>query len=146
MQQGVMRLVRPLVTPTRVFVIVALVTGVTVALFARPFAGDDEQTHFYRAYAITRGDLMLQVRGLGVGSNIPTGIVNETTRLFALGTSPRSDALRRWDVSVHNGADEFVSYPMATLSPIGHAPAAIGVGLGRIFGASPLVMMFLARL
>lgn len=146
MQQGLVRLVRPFSTPTRFFVIVALVTGVAVAVLARPFSGDDEPTHFWRAYAITRGDLMLQVRGYGVGSELPSGVVNEGTRLFALGTSPRSDTWRRWDATVHDGPDEFVSYPMAQISPLGHVPAAIGVGIGRLFGASPLLLMLLGRL
>src|SRR5947209_17479691 len=103
MRPGLVRVMRPFSTPARFFVVVALVTGIAIVMLARPFSGDDEPTHFWRAYAITRGDLMLEVRGFSVGSELPTGVVNEGTHVFALGTSPRGDAWRRWDVHVRNG-------------------------------------------
>ena len=95
---------------------------------------------------MTRGDMMLEVRGFGVGSDLPGGLVDEMTRLRVLGgTAERSATWRRWNVDIAAGRDEFVSYPMATLSPIGHAPSAIGIGFGRMFGASPFVLLLLAR-
>ena len=130
-------------TPTRLFLIVALLVGSAVALLARPFAADDETTHFERAYAITRGDLVAEVRGYGVGSELPKGVVDEVTRLTALGGSQRSAAWRRWNAHPATGADEFVSYPMATLSPGGHASMAIGIGIGRMLGAARLSSLIL---
>ncbi len=139
--------VRSLATPVRFFCVTALVIGFAVAVLTRPFAGDDEQTHFARSYAITRGDLILEVRGFGVGSDLPSGLTQEMTKLRVVGgTERRSATWERWNDAVADGPDEFVSYPMATLSPAGHIPSAVGIGVGRIFGASPLVLLILARI
>src|SRR6202795_4617454 len=36
--------------------------------------------------------------------------------------------------------------PVAPYSPVGYIPHAVGIGLGRLFGASPLVLFYLGRL
>ena len=139
------RLLRWGATPTRFFVVVALTVGCVIAAFVRPFAGDDESSHFARAYAITRGDFVLDVRGFGVGSELPKGVIDEVSKIASLGGAPRSAALHRWNVAVADGPDEFVSYPMATVSPAGHIAMAAGVGVGRAVGAAPLLLLYLAR-
>ena len=138
--------IRLLATPTHFFFVSAMLVGFVVVVLTHPFAGDDEQTHFARSYAITRGDWMLEVRGFGVGSQLPSGLIDEMTRLRVLsGTESRSATWNRWNVDISDGPDEFVSYPMATLSPVGHIPGAIGIGIGRILGVSPFVLLLLAR-
>jgi hypothetical protein len=133
-------------SPVRCFVTLALIGGIAVVGLARPRAPHDEDTHFFRAYAITEGHLTLEVHGGGVGSRLPVGVVHEFATLHLDGAKGLGSAWSDWNDPTPGGRHKFVSYPMSALSFVGHIPAAVGIAIGRAFGTSLFVMLLLARL
>lgn len=132
--------------PARFFLTVTLVAGVAMAVLIPPLGGDDEGTHFSRGYAITQGKLVLEVQDNGVGSTLPGDLVEDLFRLRGEAADNRWAGWEHVFDDAPHGDPVFTSYPMAALSPLGHVPEAIGIGLGRLMGLSAFGLFFMARL
>ena len=88
---------------------------------------------------------MLETRGRGVGSELPRQLVSEVTRVKFAGFGSNTAAWTHLHDESPSGPKQFVSYQMAALSFLGHLPSSIGIGIGRLFGSSVLLMLLMAR-
>ncbi|HEY1921576.1 MAG TPA: DUF2142 domain-containing protein, partial [Tepidisphaeraceae bacterium] len=118
-------------------------------LIVPPFQVPDEPDHFVRAYQISEGRLVSTWEG-GIGRGIlPVSIVrilepfgpvryNKTTTSWA----EIRDALR-----IPLQPDVRAKYILETAhySPLAYMPQAVGIGIGRIMGWPPLVLMYMGR-
>jgi hypothetical protein len=136
-----------------VFLAVALAWGVAQVFLVPPLQVPDEGDHWFRAWALTDGQLTADKQGMITlpASFAPTADLY--TRLVAAGVLPLS----------LDGQPGFAGYEdlfnspgpsgtirvasrVATYGPVGYLPQAVGVGLGRLAGAPPLTCFYLARL
>jgi len=125
------------------FLRIALLIGViytVVTLFAYC---TDEDYHFMRAFGITGGEFMPTFVDGQPGIHLPIGFKNATQReawtLANFATSP----------DLTSPVRELIFFPRmrsADYLPLCYLPGAIGVGLGRLFGAPLVVDVLLGRL
>ena len=136
-----------------VFLVIALAWGVPQVFLVPPLQVPDEEAHWFRAWAMTEG----QVTAARDGTlTLPAGfarIDDLYTRLAA--TVGRLPVSLEGQPNFSGYADLFntpapgtvkVVSRVANYSPVGYLPQAVGIGLGRLAGASPLTCFYLARL
>ncbi len=145
-------------SPLGVLLIVGLGTGLVVAFLTPRFAGIDEPYHYLRSWSLTDGQIVPDTGPLpgdvtAGGLCLPSSLVKDLS-------NERAPYLRRqiphWDgtdvlktTACPDGRTDHRFVDVATFawySPIGYAPQAVGVGLGRIVGAGVGVQSMLARL
>ena len=139
-----------------VFLVIALAWGVAQVFIVPPLQVPDEGDHWFRAWALTEGQLTadgqgvitlpgdfartadLYTRLLGVGgmSGLPVSLEGQA------GFSSYEDLFNSPGTS---GAVRVVSR-VASYGPVGYLPQAAGIALGRLVGARPLTCFYLARL
>jgi uncharacterized membrane protein len=120
-----------------------------------PLSVADEPGHFYRAVAITSGELLAERRPDGkVGAVLPSSLERLVPELGVGELLPREPA-RRVDLQRVRAAlgwpldpadRRFVEFPTAALYPaVVHLPQALGVAAGRLLGLGPLWLVYLGR-
>jgi uncharacterized membrane protein len=138
--------------PAAVFVGV-LVAGLFCGLGTPPFSGYDEFRHFAHAWQVSDGRLFPRDGRIATGAHaqggvLPSGVVHDMNTLFIEG---RSHDPARLFANLGNrasgGSPEFVDFSnVASYSIVSYLPAATGIRVGRLIGASTLLLVVLARL
>ncbi|MBU6419982.1 MAG: DUF2142 domain-containing protein [Proteobacteria bacterium] len=142
------------------FLACALPVLALTALLTPPGQSPDEPAHLVRADSLLHGALLLTRKprfdpGSGkveeqVGMKIDAGLLEAgfgaTTQIDGRPVVTTADAAQLRQIPwVHQQI--FVSIPnTATYFPLAYLPPAIGLGVGRLFGASPFICIILARL
>jgi hypothetical protein len=149
--------------PAVMFLVVGGIVAVVLAFVRPPFDGIDEPAHFVRAYQISTGRLAPEESAdpPGGGACMPRAVLlefdaaradNLARRLESNGLAPTDVADARLEQGVDRlprcGRDgrfsDFSSF--GWYSPVAYVPAAVGIAVGRTFGAGADVMLQLARL
>ncbi len=137
-----------------VFLVLALVGGTAQVFIVPPLQVPDEGDHWFRAWAMTNGQLTTDPAGAVTlpGSfarlaDFYAGLISDTQVLPAsLNGQPGFTGYDDlFNDTASSDAIEVVSRA-ANYGPVGYLPQAAGVGLGRLMGASPLASFYLARL
>ena len=140
--------------PEGIFLVIALAWGLLQVFIVPPLQVPDEGDHWFRAWALTDGQLTADPQGMlelpGTFANAVgfyTGQISDTRVLPAsLVGLPGFTGYE----DLFNGAGSSSSVTVASrvgfYGPVGYLPQAAGIGLGRLVGASPLVCFYLARL
>ncbi|KAA0235312.1 MAG: hypothetical protein JJLCMIEE_01654 [Acidimicrobiales bacterium] len=145
----------------RCFVAVGSIVGLSLVFITPLWAGIDEPGHFYRAYQLTEGRLIPVEDPTGVaeggGACLPTDVVAdvEKGRLDYLaagardagtfsGETPEPDLSNAIPCGEDRVFVEFATF--SWYSPLGYAPQALAVGVGRLVGAPVSIQLVLARL
>jgi uncharacterized membrane protein len=143
--------------PARIFAVLGPLFGLLYVFATPPFQSPDEPQHFYRAYQVSElgliGRRMEGDPAPRAGGALPKSLKRAADR--ALDDIPHN--LRRhvdpqalasaWAVPLDPADREFLDFPTNVLySPVPYAPQALGLFLGRLFHARPLVLLALARL
>lgn len=134
-------------------------------VFSPPFRGPDELIHFYRAYSISEGNVLCQVKtppdgkretpldSKWIGNEIPHSIqvtADRTVTRVEKPPIPEDAIASAFRIPERSTPRALVSYTMwssiATYSPVAYLPQSVGILLGRIFSLSPILLMYLARL
>lgn len=140
--------------PDRFFLVAGLACGLAFLFGTPPFQAPDEPNHFYRAYAVSEGNLGAQ-RGEegGVGAVLPASLQEVGTDL--LGDLPfrpdvkmsRDKIFQALRVPLQPERRRFADYRNTALfTPTAHLPQAAGIAVARWLGAGPLVLFYAARL
>jgi uncharacterized membrane protein len=136
--------------PELVVATIGLVAGLAFAFLTPPLAGYDEAIHFLRANQISHGGLIATHRGHLLGGWVPSGLRAELARLLTRGLLAHGDHtgfLGHLGDRPPGGPRVFLDFPSgAVYSPVPYAPAALLMAIGRAFGASTLVLVYLGRL
>jgi uncharacterized membrane protein len=137
----------------RSFNILQLATVLGIALLALvavtpPLTGTDEATHLMRVFAVSRGEWFPShgPDGKGLGGVLPESLVVTLGDIQYDAQHSRTAFLSDFSLRAPDGRTKYYSFPTAELSPVGYAVPAVAVRVGRAFGASPLVLSYLARL
>jgi len=140
-----------------VFLVIALGWGVAQVFIVPPLQVPDEGDHWFRAWALTDGQLTADQEGMVTLPGSFARLSGLYTRLVG-----GVGGMLSLPVSLE-GQEGFSGYPdlfnspgppgtirvpsrVATYGPVGYLPQAAGVGLGRLVDASPLACFYLARL
>lgn len=142
------------VTPLRFFIVVATVFGGFFMLVTPPLQTPDETVHFLRAYQISEANPVIDRVDGKVGGRLPKSLgdtIAETTTnpQISFYPSAKYDAGKTYrSLSIDDdGQKEVYDFSATALySPVSYMPQAVGVGVGRLLGLSPVVMMYLGRL
>ena len=136
-----------------VFLVIALAWGVAQVFLVPPLQVPDEGDHWFRAWAMTEGQLTADNQEMITLPASFTRTADLYTRLVAAGVLPVSlegqagfsgyEAL--FDSPGPSGTVRVVSR-VASYGPVGYLPQAVGIGLGQLLGAPPLACFYLARL
>lgn len=143
----------------RGFLTIGVLAGLGLVFVVPVFAGIDEPYHYLRAWSITSGTLMPSVGDLpgdvrGGGLCLPTALTNELFEAREPYLDRQSwfegdDPLKTTVCPGRQSTDRDTFVDMATFawySPVGYAPQAAAVGLGRLAGMGPAGQSLLARL
>ncbi|HLZ14432.1 MAG TPA: DUF2142 domain-containing protein, partial [Candidatus Saccharimonadales bacterium] len=141
------------ISPSRFFLVCALVFGLSFLIFTPPFNVPDEQAHFFRAYQISEGSFVAKKIPQGVGGYLPWNLL--TTANTLIGDMPGNPThkanvpaiLQHFSVPLNPRQRGNVHFENTALySPLMYAPAAVGMKIASLFGASPLVFFYVGRL
>ena len=139
------------------FLVIALVWGVAQILLVPPFQVPDEGDHWFRAWALTDGQLTADREGM---ITLPGSFSRAATLYLGLvgggaGAEPMPVSLDGMpgftsyaDLFNNPGTAQPIRIPsrVANYGPIGYLPQAAGIAVGRLAGVSPLDCFYLARL
>jgi len=128
----------------RLFVLAGVLLGLPYALFVGPLHVPDETGHFYRAYQTSQG-FCKGTPGIGLALDI-----RQQDRVPWLDLPPGTtgkDMVSLIDSPQGGIYDVVAMFSAVNLySCAGYVPSGAALWSGRIFGASPLVLMYLGRL
>ena len=140
-----------------VFLVIALGWGVAQVFIVPPLQVPDEGDHWFRAWAMTDGELTADRQGMIM---LPGDFARTADLYMRLVGGPQG--MQTLPVSLEgqagfSGYENLFNSPGPTGSvsvfsrvriygPLGYLPQAVGVGLGRLAGAPPLTSFYLARL
>jgi uncharacterized membrane protein len=132
------------------------VFGVAFALTLPPLAGADEGVHFLRAWHVSNGHAFAESGHRAgdpapdLGARVPSGLYHGLGELLIDGQLSRTNARKVWSHvwdPAPAGRPVFVDFAAAAVyPPVPYLPSAIGIRIGRLFGASPFFLVLLARL
>ena len=136
------------------FLVIALAWGVAQVFIVPPLQVPDEGDHWFRAWALTDGQLTADRQGMVTLPGALAGTAELYTRLVgpdrALPVTLEGQAGFSGYENLFNGSGTSepvrVLSRVATYGPVGYLPQAAGIGLGRLVGAPPLTCFYLARL
>ncbi|MCZ6465483.1 MAG: DUF2142 domain-containing protein [Proteobacteria bacterium] len=143
--------------PERWFLLVAVPFGLAFALLTPPGQFADEAHNFRRAYQVSTGVWLgekwqnEQGRWLA-GGVLPRSVVELSRATRHIPFHPeqkiRAEEIRAlFDVPLAPDVTERVNFwNTALYSPVPYASQALGIAVGRLFDASPVSLMLLARL
>lgn len=125
---------------------------VAYAVSVAPFRAPDEYNHFFRAYQVSTVQLLAIHEQDGIiGGYLPASL-KATAQLLggypAVPSNHFSPRLLRqaYSIKLNPGEKDLYHFPNTALySPLVYLPAAVGIDCGRIIGAGPLVLLYLAR-
>jgi hypothetical protein len=132
----------------RVYLVVALVWGVLLVFLTPPLQSFDELAHYYRAWSVAQVELVVPPSG---SISLPVG-ADDLTKRFPYAPIARGeqkvDTHTVWDqLGAPLGSRSVQSSSFAaSYGPIGYLPQAVGINVTRVFGGSPLIALYMARL
>ena len=116
-----------------------------------PFRAPDEPHHFFRACQIAEGRLVAARPGGGfLGDWLPHSLDKTVQTLGGYPYVPpiqieRAAMAKAWKIK-YKSHRTFIPFPGAALhSPMVYLPAVLGISLGKLWHARPLLLFYLAR-
>ena len=141
--------------PRRFFVFIFVLCGLPLILLIPPFQAPDEDAHFYRAYQISEGQFLAAKLSEGAGGRLPASLElsHKIARSAFDPKVPNSNydfvAKTREQVSIPLNPEvrkPLVFSGSAIYSPVAYIPQAVGIALGRLFNAPPVLLLYLGRI
>ncbi len=145
----------------RIFLAIALTFGFAFVAVTAPFHAPDEPAHFYRAFAISEGKLNADVRPGRTGADLPVSL-GKLVDLFADSIAlppPNTESppppppvdpvalTAARQITLEPEVRTFIDFPTtAVTTPLTYLPQSAAIAAGRLVDASPLTLLYLARL
>lgn len=151
-----MRLALAWPSPAFICFVLGLLGALSMAVLTPPFQVPDESQHFHRAFQLSELEFHSMVRDGAAGAVLPSSLP-ELTETF-LGTRAIHASRPITDQKLTRTAGllsmplspdrrEFVDFTgSAFYSPLPYVPQALAIAAGRLAGAGPLELLYLARI
>lgn len=143
------------IRPEWFFVTVGIVFGMTFLLLTPPFQTPDEPVHFFRAYQVSEGNLLVDsLQGMN-GGKLPTSLaetVEETTTapVVSFHDEAKYDIHKTYKaLSILPNDNHTKAYRLSATAlypPIVYIPQAFAIFVTRLLGWSPVLMVYAGRL
>jgi uncharacterized membrane protein len=152
-------------TPTdrwqpRLFVVLSLLSGVTLVFLIPPFQSSDEPNHYFRTFQVSEGHFRAETRLLpqetrtiiGSGGMMPQGILDQVPPFKRLFFDPQektswTQIAGQLKAPADMNARSFDFFSNTSIySPVAYAPQALAMRLGRALGLHPLALLYCGRL
>ncbi|AEG17345.1 DUF2142 domain-containing protein [Methanobacterium paludis] len=143
------------IKPEKVFLIIALIYGLSFLMINPPFQAIDEQTHYFRASDISEGHMMPQrVNGESLVT-ITEGMASLTSKFPQdLSDYPNkklriSDIVSGLSLPLNNNFKSSANieiFAIVAYPPVPYLASALGMDLGKLFNLSPLFLLYIGRL
>jgi uncharacterized membrane protein len=144
---------RPFGKPQNVLLLLGGIFGLLFVFLTPPALVGDEPNHFFRAYQISDGVIIGEKREHLSGGWIPKSVLLVNRKLVGdIEMKPQV----KFDTRL---ISEFLYLPLSKddkvferfpntviYNPIPYAPQVVGILIGKLFDASPLVLIYLARI
>lgn len=138
---------KAVITPQILFLVVGLVFGMLMVFVNPMWHVPDESGHFLKAYVVTEGHFLSVKNNKGVtGDQIPRSI-QKTMDILSVEPGKKineKDVDRAFKVPLRAGSTMWISF-QGGYPPVPYLPQGIGIIAGRIFGATPMTLAYLAR-
>ena len=140
--------------PHAVFLCLALTFGLGVLAANPPFQAPDEWENFYRAFQVSEGTIVGEKSETGAGGMLP-GSLGFAAAPMGIAFHPErkmSGAIFRQMLypiftDWHGAPRGFMDFRHTVIyAPVGYAPQALGIDLGKLLTLGDLGVMYLARL
>lgn len=135
-----------------VFRYIALVFGLAFALLVPPFQSPDEPAHWKRAYALSEGQWIARQQEQRLGLELPRSLdaVIDSFQYLKNDYSAQL-SMPRWQqcraIPLASSERHFSDLANTGFyAPFGYLPQALGIAIGRFFGASALDLLYWARI
>ncbi len=136
----------------RFFLVTSAVFGILFLLFTPPFQVPDEISHFYRAFAISEGHVIMQRQDGVIGAALPLSIhaATSVSANLPFHAEERQDRemlrlMLRRPLLPQERAFIQVS-GAANYAPVPYFPHILGIWTGRLLGVPALGLLYMARL
>ena len=139
-------------SPEKIFLVLALTLGVVFVFLTPPFQVPDEPQHFYRAFQVSELGFLAPVALNGrEGALLPKSLADlvDSSNVAATRFRPAIKVdPSKFLAALHAplNAHDRDYLPVSSYPPVAYLPQAVGIGIGRFFGAPPLVLFYLGRL
>ncbi len=140
--------------PQYIFVIVGLIYGIAFLITVPPFQVPDEYDHYYKALDISNGNII----PVKIGNNMAGVYVPESAKIltdsiyqkwtFFIKDREKIGIYSLLNLPYNNDNKVFVDiskFMVITYSPVPYLAAVLTITLGKMFGLSPLVLLYLGR-
>jgi hypothetical protein len=136
-----------------VFLVTALFGGLVMVAVTPPFQVPDEPAHFYRAYTISEGRLLVDSSRPIPGAMLPASLAVLVDTLIddvpfhPERKIPAGAVSRARHVKLEPEARRYLHFMTAAqFTAIPYVPQAAAIAVGRWLGGSPLTLFYLARI
>jgi len=144
---------RPFGKPQNVLLLLGGIFGLLFVFLTPPALVGDEPNHFFRAYQISDGVIIGEKREHLSGGWIPKSVLLVNRKLVGdIEMKPQvkfdTRLISEFLYLPLNDEDKvFERFPNTVIyNPIPYAPQVVGILIGKFFNASPLVLIYLARI
>ena len=134
------------------FIILALLFGGLFVFLIPPFQSPDESNHFLRAFQVSEGHLFPEKTNQRLGAELPTSLSQVCDSFLYLRLPPNarlnaSTLFRLLKKPLQAEQRQFTDFAnTAIYSPTAYLPQATAIALLRPLGATPLQLLYAARL
>lgn len=139
-------------TQEKLFLCFAVSFGLMFLLITPPFQAPDEGNHYFRAFQVSEGRLKAEKQDDGVGGTLPASLlytfqhVSRDIPFHPENKQKIGDILSLIDLPLQKKEREFIHFPNTALySPVPYLPQASGIFVGKLFGLSPILLMYMGR-
>lgn len=138
--------------PVRCFLVVGLLSGTIFVFVTPPFQVPDENTHFYRAYALSEGRLFAANVDGRTGDFLPASLQSLVELFYDVPGRPErriapGAMAKARELELEPDTRAFLDFPnTAVYTPLPYIPQAVAIRLGRIVTPRPLYLLYMARL
>ncbi|HEX8289051.1 MAG TPA: DUF2142 domain-containing protein [Pyrinomonadaceae bacterium] len=139
--------------PENFFLLLGTLFGFLFIFVTPPALVGDEPNHFFRAYQITEGNILGEKRGDLSGGFIPKSVLY-TNRVLVGNIEMNHDV--KFDTKLiselihlplNRNEQVFERFPNTVVyNPVPYFPQIIAISVGKIFDASPLLLIYFARI
>jgi len=134
-----------------------LLGALPLVILTPPFQVPDEHQHFFRAYQLSEGRARSIVTDGKAGDMLPSSLPELATSFlerldfhiprFVTEQPLKAELGARFNRPLDPDRREFVDFTGAAFySPLPYLPEVAAIGVGRLIGAGPLAMFYMARL
>ena len=125
------------------FLIIGFVFGLQLVFLNPPWHTNDEDRHFYNAYALAQGHLIPEIKDNQIGHYMPTNLVAAVAIHQGIGYQygqliKKEDLIKLETQLLEPDKQEFCSNVSSYIFPFAYAPAALMIKVGMLVKDNPV--------